>query len=101
MKRAVGGIFGVAVVIGLVMVGWGNFQPAAAADSLHFGYLVADQLRVPQYRIERRAQLVAHVGEELGLGVTRVLGFFLGRLQRRLGALDVREIVVRQHAPTV
>ncbi len=65
MKRAVGGIFGVAVVIGLVMVGWGNFQPAAAADSLHFGYLVADQLHEPAPMIMKEKGYLKDEGFEV------------------------------------
>ena len=60
-----------------------------------------DQPREADDRVQRRAQLVAHVGEELGLRAARLLGLLLGRLQRFLGALEVGEIVVGQHPPAI
>ena len=50
--------------------------------------VVGEQLREDQQRVERRAQLVAHVGEELGLvfrGQRELLGLFL---HRAAGHLD-------------
>ena len=49
--------------------------------------VVGEQLRQDQQRVERRAQLVAHVGEELGLvlrGQRELLGFLLERAARHL-----------------
>ena len=43
---------------------------------------VLDELRKADDRIERRAQLMAHIGEKLGLGAAGRIGFDLGRAQR-------------------
>ena len=42
--------------------------------------------------VERRAQLVAHVGEELGLGAAGLLGRFLGRQDRALALAEVGDV---------
>ena len=51
-------------------------------------------LRVAEDRIQRSPQLVAHRGEELGLGARRELGLTLGIAQRLLGFLAQRDVVV-------
>ena len=50
------------------------------------------QLGQPQHAVHRRADLVAHVGEELGLRAARVFGGLLGeaQLRARAGAAAAR-----------
>ncbi len=54
-------------------------------------HLRLDHLREAEHGVQRRAQLMAHIGEEGGFGVARLLRHFLGEegfLARGLGALD-------------
>jgi hypothetical protein len=69
---------------------------AGAVDALEIGDLLLatlglgvleQHLAVADDRVERRAQLVAHAGEELGLGEARALGAVLGPLGVVLGPL--------------
>ena len=85
------------------MVGAGQDLLEIAVLALGQEILAAahDQPGEADDRVHRRPQLVAHVGQELGLRPARLLGLLLGRLQRLLGALEVGQIVVGQHAPAV
>ena len=65
----------------------GQQMLACGADLLEVGNLFAAAFQfrvlekdfaVAQYRIERRAQFMAHLGEEVRLGAVGLLGFFLG-----------------------
>ena len=85
------------------MVGAGQDLLEIAVLALGQEILAAthDQPGEADDRVHRRAQLVAHVGQELGLRPARLLGLLLGRLQRLLGALEVGQIVVGQHPTAV
>ena len=48
-------------------------------------YLLGDDFRESDYRVQRRAQFVAHDGEKIGFRQTRALGQFLGVPQFFLG----------------
>ena len=76
---------------------------AGGADLLQVGNLLSaavklgilkQDLAVADHRVEWRAQLVAHLGQEFGLGAVGPLGLVLGVgqfLQRALVALDLPE----------
>ena len=85
------------------MVGAGQDLLEIAVLALGQEILAAahDQPGEADDRVHRRPQLVAHVGQELGLRAARLLGLLLGRLQRLLGALEVGQVVVGQHPPAV
>ena len=57
--------------------------------------LLLEHLAVADDRVERRAQLVAHVGEELALGAVGDLGGVLRAEQFFLGAAAVGDVGVR------
>ena len=63
---------------------------ARAADRAH--HLVRHHLGEADDGVQRRAQLVAHIGEELGLAAARELGFLLGGDERQLGGLAVGDV---------
>ena len=54
--------------------------------------IVGEQARQDQQAVERRPQLVRHVGEELRLRFARALRFGLGAHQLRLDALSLRKV---------
>ena len=58
---------------------------------------VADHLREAEDGVERRAQLVAHVGQELGFGAVRLLGLVLGLGQRHLELVLVGDVEADAH----
>ena len=61
------------------------------AAALELGVLEQD-LAVADHGVERRAQLVAHLGQEVGLGAVGALGLVLGDgqlLHRVLVAVDL------------
>ena len=61
--------------------------------------IVDKQLRKTEDRIQRRAQLVAHTGEEFGFGLVGLLGLVLGLDQRGLGSLALGDILVDRDHP--
>ena len=63
---------------------------ARRADGPH--HLVGHDLREADDGVQGRAQLVAHVGEELGLAAARQLGLFLGGDERQFGFLAVGDV---------
>ena len=85
------------------MVGAGQDLLEIAVLPLRQHVLAAahDQPGEADDRVHRRPQLMAHVGQELGLGGARLLGLLLGRLQRLLGALEMGQVVVGQHPAAV
>ena len=64
-------------------------EHVAHAGVLH---LLLEHLAVADHGRERRAQFVAHVGDELALGEVGLLGLLLGALQLDLDALAVADI---------
>src|SRR5262249_13535918 len=54
--------------------------------------LVEEDFRKPYDRVERRSQLVAHIGKEQAFGSVGSLRGFLGLLERILSALTLRDI---------
>ena len=56
------------------------------------GFALEQELRVAEHRGHRRADLVAHVGQELGLGAARGLGALLGRDQLAVLAPERRGV---------
>ena len=50
------------------------------------------QLRVAEHAVQRRAQLVAHVGQELALGARRRLGRLLGAAQLGVALAPVGDV---------
>jgi hypothetical protein len=68
----------------------GVFEIARVADGT--GNLPADELGEANDGIERRAELVADIGEELRFGAARRLGRILGGAQSFLGLLCRRNI---------
>ena len=53
------------------------------------------KLRKAKNRVQRRAQFVAHAGEELALRAVGPLGFFFRLLERRRHAIALRGIALK------
>ena len=68
---------------------------ARAAQGTH--HLVGHELREADDGVQRRAQFVAHIGEEFGLAAAGELGLFLGGDQRQLGFLAVGDVERRRY----
>ena len=73
-----------------------------------FGHFLLQDLAVADDRVERRAQLVAHVGEELALGGTRLVGLvarcfkaFHQLRELRLALLERADVAENGHRPRV
>ncbi len=62
--------------------------PHRAALALVQARVAREQLRIAQNGVERRAQLVAHIGEEHGLRLVGALRRGLGELQRAALAFE-------------
>ncbi len=56
------------------------------------GHRVEQKFGEPDDGVERRADFVAHVGQKVGLGLTRLLGLELRALEQFLGALALLNI---------
>ena len=54
--------------------------------------IALQQLRVADHAVERRAQLVAHVGQELALGARRGFGRLLGPAQLIVALAPIRDV---------
>lgn len=67
-------------------------RSASVAASSRFLRLLLEHLAVADHRRERRAQPVAHVGEEGALGLVGVLGRLLGRGERGLRRLAFGDV---------
>ena len=61
--------------------------------------IVGEQLRKAENRVQRCTQFVAHAGEKLGLGLTRLFRLVPGLYHRGLGLLALGNVLVnRDHA---
>jgi len=63
--------------------------------------LAFEELREPDDRVQRRAQLVAHVRQELGLGGVGRLRGVLGLSQALAEPLPLRDVEAQHQAPAV
>src|SRR3546814_2006800 len=63
--------------------------------------LLQQHLAVADYRVERRAQFVAHVREELALRLIGRIRFFLGPLQFLLALLEFGYVGIDRHRPAI
>ena len=55
--------------------------------------VVSKQLSEAEDGVQRRAQFVAHGGQELGLGLIGGVGLFLGEVQLLLRLLELRDVI--------
>ena len=78
-------------------------QPAAVVDVVGVfdvfrtpggaEHLLHDDFRKADHGVQRRAQLVAHIGQELGLGPVGEVGLLLGQPHRLIGRLALGHVL--------